>query len=280
MNERDVILTGLIRSGTTLSCHLLNRLPDTVALHEPMQVGRFSRYERPHGLVRHIAEYFEQTRKSIRKRGVAISKSIDGQVPSNTTGTDSDAQGRRKGVAKRNEIAIDKPLDRDFMLVIKHPAAFSALLEDLREHFPCFAIVRNPLSILGSWNSVSFQVNDGHIPQAEHLDAALREALAACPDRLDRQFLLLDWWFERFRSALPKERIIRYEDVIASNGRALSVINPLASELRDTLESRNRNVVYDHRLMAELGQRLLASEGPYWSFYSKQDVEEVIAELS
>jgi hypothetical protein len=37
MSENDVVLTGLPRSGTTLTCHLLNKLPDTVALHEPMQ---------------------------------------------------------------------------------------------------------------------------------------------------------------------------------------------------------------------------------------------------
>ena len=32
----DIILTGIARSGTTLSCSLLNKLPQCVALHEPM----------------------------------------------------------------------------------------------------------------------------------------------------------------------------------------------------------------------------------------------------
>jgi hypothetical protein len=32
----NVVLTGLPRSGTTLVCRLLNKLPDTVALHEPL----------------------------------------------------------------------------------------------------------------------------------------------------------------------------------------------------------------------------------------------------
>jgi len=32
----DIILTGIARSGTTLTCALLNKLPQTVALHEPM----------------------------------------------------------------------------------------------------------------------------------------------------------------------------------------------------------------------------------------------------
>jgi len=32
----DIILTGIARSGTTLTCFLLNKLPQAVALHEPM----------------------------------------------------------------------------------------------------------------------------------------------------------------------------------------------------------------------------------------------------
>lgn len=37
MNENNIILTGLPRSGTTLSVHLLNKLPNTVGLHEPIK---------------------------------------------------------------------------------------------------------------------------------------------------------------------------------------------------------------------------------------------------
>src|SRR5689334_16285425 len=40
--DRDVLVTGLPRSGTTLTCHLLQKLPDTVALHEPMDFHKFS----------------------------------------------------------------------------------------------------------------------------------------------------------------------------------------------------------------------------------------------
>jgi hypothetical protein len=42
MNDNNILITGTPRSGTTLPCHLLNELPDTVALHEPMKVKEFS----------------------------------------------------------------------------------------------------------------------------------------------------------------------------------------------------------------------------------------------
>jgi hypothetical protein len=40
-NEHNIVLTGPGRSGTTLTCHLLNKLPDTVALAEPLSPNRF-----------------------------------------------------------------------------------------------------------------------------------------------------------------------------------------------------------------------------------------------
>ena len=39
---RNVLVTGTPRSGTTLICSLVNKLPDTVALHEPMNVWEFA----------------------------------------------------------------------------------------------------------------------------------------------------------------------------------------------------------------------------------------------
>src|SRR5262245_2561552 len=36
MDDRNVLVAGIPRSGTTLTCHLLNSLPDIVALHEPI----------------------------------------------------------------------------------------------------------------------------------------------------------------------------------------------------------------------------------------------------
>jgi hypothetical protein len=41
LNQTNIVSTGLPRSGTTLTCHLLNKLPNTVALHEPIAPGQF-----------------------------------------------------------------------------------------------------------------------------------------------------------------------------------------------------------------------------------------------
>src|ERR1700716_4011573 len=54
---RNVLIPGTPRSGTTLLCSLLNKLPDTVALHEPMNVWDFPKC-RDAGAVADVIESF------------------------------------------------------------------------------------------------------------------------------------------------------------------------------------------------------------------------------
>ena len=155
----------------------------------------------------------------------------------------------------------------------KHPAPFTALLETLVERFPVYGVIRNPLAILSSWQTVPFPVSRGHVTAvAERLDPKLGTSLAGIEDRLDRLFHLLDWFFDKYTRLLPEERIVRYESMIASRGAALSAITERAATLDEPLESRNRAAVYDADAMTKLGERLLESDGPYWRFYTKDDV--------
>jgi len=48
-------------------------------------------------------------------------------------------------------IEVDKQLSPDFLLVMKHNSAFAGVLDRLVRRLPVYAVVRNPLSILSSW---------------------------------------------------------------------------------------------------------------------------------
>ena len=279
MNQNNVILTGLPRSGTTLACHLLNELENTVALHEPMKVAEFRKLRKPNRLCDHVHGFFEQTRQSISTHGTAPSKHVDGIVPDNHIGgefSDSGLRIRRPLLAK-GQIRIEKDLASDFLLVVKHPSAFTAVLDHLVDRFPCYAIIRNPLSVLASWNSVPMSVRDGHAPAAERLDGRLAGALKRTDDRIERQLLLLNWFYEIYRSVLPQECVLRYEEIISTGGGALSEINPQALGLKKTLQSKNKNPLYDQETMRSLGERLLETGGAYTHFYPPHSVEELLA---
>ncbi len=279
MRERDIVLTGIPRSGTTLACWLLNQLPDAVALVEPWLGWRFALTRDPERACREVVRFFERARSRILTRRAVFSLQVRGEVPTNTI-----EERHREGVLRRSQARLGKVRPRkevppDFRLVVKHVGLFTALLERLTPYFPTYALVRNPLSVLASWNSVALPLREGRVPVTERLDPSLRRALSRLSDRFDRQIHLLGWFFEKYRRVLSPSAVLRYEDVVQSGGRALGAIIPEAAQLEVPLQNRNASPLYDGPLMRVLGERLLRTDGPYWAFYSREDVEKVLAEV-
>jgi hypothetical protein len=280
MTGNDVLVTGTPRSGTTLTCHLLNKLPDTVALHEPMKVKTLSDLTSPDEICPAIGRFLAEQRHSIANDGKAVSKNVSGAVPDNPFGSSRSHQGLRQSMASKGKIDIEKELSPDFWLVIKHNSAFAAVLGQLVECFQVYGIIRNPLATLASWNSVDFGGQEGHAGGAERLDPELRANLAGIADRLDRQIFLLGWFHERYRRFLPDRSVIRYESIVETGGRALAVVQPEARVLTEPLENRNANKLYDHQLMLRMGERLLQTAGGHWEFYSRESVERLMTEIA
>lgn len=274
---RNITLTGIPRSGTTLTCHLLNKVVNTVALHEPMDVFKFSQLE-PEVICQSIENFFSSTRQSILTQGKAITKHHNQKIPDNPIASEKKGNELRQSIAEIGEIPIDKKLDSNFYLIIKHPAAFTALLPHLKKNFTCFAVIRNPISVLASWGSVNLPVNAGHAPAAENLNAELAKALSQKTDCMDRQLFLLSWFYEQYATHLPQQAIFRYEDTVASKGKSLKAIVPEAENLNEDLKSKNKNPLYDPEEMKAIGKKLLSSSGAYWNFYSKESVEALLTQ--
>jgi hypothetical protein len=258
-------------------------LPNTVALHEPIAPGKFADAEDESAVLEGVERFFRRMRRMIHREKVAVSKNVDGKITDNAYKQARSEGGLRSQTAgkgtEKGKVVVDKELGENYLLVIKQPALFSALLPVLTERFPCYAIARNPLSVLASWNSVDHNVREGHSRGAELYDEGLRRELASMTDRVGRQLHLMSWWYERFYRTLHDDHIIRYEDIVRSGGGALSIVTPAAQMLHESLSSQNLNAAYDREEMRELGSRLLNSEGAYWRFYSRESVEGLIEEL-
>ncbi len=285
ITDACVLLTGLPRGGTTLGCELLNRLPDVRALDEPMDPNQLLRDATPEEgeppdagrILAGIERFALGQRRSIAHRGVALTLHVDGRVLGARVSDVRGPDGLRQPMGKRSEIAIEPPASPDFTLVIKHPVAFTALLPILLERFDVFAIVRNPLAVLCSWESAPFMQREGRLGLRPEIAPEIARRLEATEDRLERQLTLLSWFFESYASALPRERVIRYEDVIATGGAALAPIAPSAGGLSVPLGSRNTAAVYDREHMRELGRLLLEREGDYWPFYRPEEVRKLLS---
>lgn len=275
MTGRELVLTGVPRSGTTLCCQLLGRAANTVALFEPMKVHELS-LDRGAAIAQ-VRDFFAESREEILRSGRARSQQIGGKVPDNPIAA-SYAGSHRARLAELGEISVDKPLREDFTLVVKHNAAFTALLPDIADAFDCHALVRNPLSVLASWNSVDLPVAKGRLPAGERLDLRLAAQLDAEPDLLGRQLLILDWIFGRFSKFIPPHRILRYEHVVESSAAELARITGVPVPSTD-LHSRNSNRLYDADACRRYAAALCASGGNWQEFYQVADVDSALDAL-
>lgn len=276
VDRKNVVLTGLPRSGTTLACYLLNKVPDTVALSEAFTPGRSVKLRGEAALCDRLDRFFGRMRRMIDEEKAALSKQIGGEVPANPFDQEKHEGGARRQLASKGRISITKELSPDFLLIIKQPGLFTLLLPTLLQRFPCYALVRNPLAVLASWNSLETGNQKGRFPLAEMYDEDLVRRLDAEQDDAGRQLCLMSWFFERYRQNLPEGSVIRYEEMVASGGKALSPLVPAAESLDEPLQSKNLSPLYDRRTMSEMGERLLESEGAYWHFYSREEVENLM----
>lgn len=226
-----------------------------------------------------IEGFARRTRGRIATRRRATTVHVGGRLADNVVGSDA-VDGLRRRQAAQAEVDIDKPLSDGFSLLIKHNALFAALLRQLVPSFRCIGLVRNPLAVLASWQTVDLPVNRGRIPAGEQFDPGLRQALDCDSETLARQLTIINWFFARYGDELAAERILRYEDLVASGGKALFGMlgHPMAQPV--SLASRNDHAVYRDADVDRLLAALLGSSGAWTRFYSRADCEAVAEGLA
>lgn len=270
LTGRNIVLTGVPRGGTTLACKLLEGCVDTVALFEPMDVNALPPRDRPAAIAA-IGEFFDDVRARALRDGVVPSKQVDGLLPDNLF-AGPDAAGHRAMLATPGFIApVPRPAP-GFTLAIKQNAAFSALLPELASTFPVIAIIRHPLAVLASWNSIHLPVSQGRLPAGERLDPDLATELDAESDLLARQLCVLEWFFSRFERFLPTSQVLRYEEMIASGGGLLRACAGVHGGPVADLAERNTSRACDPDLVRRAADALLERGGSWQRWYPSQDL--------
>ena len=247
-----ILLTGLPRAGTTLACAMLNEHPDTVALAEPMLIDAHGDRLRA---VRDIDAFVHQARQQLLATRQAVTKHLDGVVPDNTVMAAPDSLSLRHGTDQHGLVTFDKPLTPAFRLIVKHPAFFTALVDLLVKKYQVYAVVRHPLAVLASWQTVAMAVNQGRLPMAEAFCPSLALRLDSIAGVLDRQVAILEWMLTTYL-ALPAGHLLRYEDMLA---RPASTLAPLSGSVWPAGRARQPHVASSryagvdlHRLAAAL----------------------------
>jgi hypothetical protein len=278
LTSNTILLTGLPRAGTTLSCHILNTCPNTLALHEPLRPTDFNPASGIDAALDYIENFAASTRAQVLNEGKALSQQKDGAVPENPVATDAIQNGLRPMDVSLDFIDVSaRQLAPDFTLIIKHNALFTALLPQLANVFPVFAIIRNPLAVLASWNLVDLPINKGHIPAAEQFDHKLKNKLASLPDALDRQLCILEWFCERYCHYLSG-RWLRYEQFVSAPASLVSSLGLPVPESDFPVRS-SKNASYDLALLEHLYQRLTQTGDAIWQIYSREEVDGLMEKI-
>jgi hypothetical protein len=264
----NVLITGLPRSGTTMTCWLINKLNDAVALHEPI---RFSDYPDGRLISSILVDFIRETRAQLLREGTAPSHAMQGRIESNPISSISESDQQRRIIHRREIVHFGQPMSNGFQLAIKHNAPFTALLDSLSSEYPIAMIIRNPLALLCSWQTVPLPIRDGRLPMGERYDPHLRDQLSTLSEPLHRQIAILDWCFEKYRNK-PANHLFKYEDLIATGGRQLASLFPAARDLNVELTSRNRNQLYPLHLCASLASELLQRSQAWREFYTEAEI--------
>jgi hypothetical protein len=275
----ELLITGLPRSGNTLAMSLLTSLPNTVALDEAMRQAEVNLCQNPQEISILTRRFLNEQRGLAKHEGLVWTFQKEGKTVDNGFQGATTAAGRTRSV-QQGWARVDVPVDETTLFLLKQPVIFAASLPSLIHDFNIFAAVRNPIAALGSWNTVDFGLKSGRAQSAEKLDPKLKERLDKGQTRFEQQALLIHWFFEQFSKYLPREKVIRYEDTIATRGKNLASVVPAAASLDRQLSSRNKSNDYDKTVLLEAGETLLRTDGAAWDYYTRQDARDLLDELT
>ncbi len=272
------LLCGVPRSGSSLCCRLASGAPDTVALSEPIDPRTFDEVDGPGTACARIRDFAATARAGLLAEHRATSVQVNGRLDDDRVAEAPVGEALRRPRGAPGEVRFDKPLSDEFTLLIKHNALFAALLRPLTQTFPILGLVRNPVAVLASWQTVDLPVQRGRVPVGERFDPRLRSALDDEEDTLRRQVRVLEWFFTKLRAHLPDERVLRYEDLVTSGG--LSLHRRLGSVARpEWLESRNANTVYDAETVDAIEAAVETADGAWSGWYSLRDCEQAASAI-
>lgn len=266
-SPNNIILSGVPRSGTTLICKLLCECPNVIALNEPFPGTIF---ETRQSSLKQINDAFDTIRTNLLTTKKAPLRSKDGIITDNAY---SDSKSNREKLLHRTDVYFEKTLSSDFTLIFNHNAEFTLLLPEIAKLHPFYAVIRNPLDLLSSWNTVNIPVSRGKVAKADRLLPLLSERYNQKETLFEKQVEILDWYFGQYRN-IDQANIIRYEELISSQGKNLQAIIGNIELPIWNLQSKNNNPIYDNSLRNTFLQLLIDRKGSYLHYYSERDLLE------
>ena len=222
--KRNVLLTAIPRSGSSLLVHLLNQIPNCIALNEQSYTSL-------------LFSFYWKLRRDINKgRPIPNKYSSKGQLTTNTID-----QGTR---IEYLPVEIENP---NFVLSHKQTVPYLDRLDMLvKDGWEIWVLVRDPLYTLASWKRCPAHFS---ISQLNPPCKAFAEISFSSEDLDIRRIETWNYLARRIDLLRDSLNILRHEDIIQNPQKALypfcekyNLIIPDFNEL----ESRNKPNAYEN----------------------------------
>lgn len=250
-HTRNLLITGIPRSGTTLITATLHDIPNCVALGEPEELKQLHKTSAsPAEYAEKVSRFAAMTRQRILAREPIAMHFDKGamRVPSNYFKRTVSPFGTQAERTYELREAVATVMNESFTLALKNNAQFTSCLEALLAHkeFTVLAVVRHPLACLLSWRSLRMPVSFGKLPAGERFSRELRK-VAKLEDVLLAQVKILDWFFGVYFSLRDRVQLVRYEDFVAAPESVRRFADAPQNHVFPKYESLNRRPEYDFR---------------------------------
>ena len=209
---KNIILTGIPRSGTTLAAALLDGLPDTVCLNEPdWQAGR--RMASGGDYARWLVGDFME----LRKKFLAGEPVRDRRRQNGAALTNYFSAGAGGMKTHYEMVGLTRAgLSPDFTLAVKHNGPYLAILKPILDigWFRVIAIVRNPIEVIASWRALDLPISRAEMPAAAPYWPRLAEIIQSGDELLIKQAKIYDLMCRRIHNLRDRMKVILYEDMV------------------------------------------------------------------
>ncbi len=245
---KNILITGIPRSGTTLITATLHDIPNCVALGEPAELKQLHKCSTsPEDYAQRVERHLAATRAKIQT-GEPLPLNFDKgalRVSSNYFKRTATAGGYHAEKTYELRETVIPVMNEAFTLCLKNNAQFTSCLESLvaLRDVMIVAVVREPLACLFSWRSLNMPISSGKLPAGERFARELRK-VGKLEDALLAQVKILDWFFAAFYRLQERLRVIRYEDFVARPEILRELIAVPREHVFPAYQSMNRRTEY------------------------------------
>ena len=237
MTKKNILLTGIPRSGTSLLLSLLNKEQHLCFSEPPWLKNLKIASDNAKELTINLKHKIETLRKDIKQNQAIemVFKKNTSQIPDNYFSREN------SGIKNTRETrSVVLPKDQaNAAFIIKANALFTANIEALNasNEWSLIAIIRNPVAVLMSWRSVNIASSKGRVKTVEKYSEEL-QFIGRQEPLLKRQVLLLNWYFKQFQK-LDAKQVIYYEQLIKDPQK--QIFKSFDTELSENIKLHSKN---------------------------------------